>query len=119
MIIGRLIDRMIRGWGNSGTIAEVGIETAVGAGRAIMRGDVKETIRSAVKSIAAIKGVPPTAQMIRTVEGMIDLTAGTTEDPRRLIYSKWALEQGKTKKSTRKKYGGKPRPRKGKPRGRY
>ena len=95
MIIGRMIDRMIRGWGNSGTIAETGSEAAVGAGRAAMRGDIKGVIMGAVKAIAAIKGVPPTAQMIRTTEGIIDLMAGTTQDPRRLIYSKWALDQGK------------------------
>lgn len=69
-------------------------------------------------TIAAIKGVPPTAQMIRATEGIIDLLAGTTEDPRRLIYSKWALEQGKTKEPIRGTRRGKRvlRKRVGKPR---
>jgi len=95
MIIGRLIDRMIRGWGNSGTIAETAPEAAVAAGRAAIHGDIKKVIKEAAKAVAAFKGVPPTAQMIRTTEGIIDLAAGTTQDPRRLIYSKWALGQGK------------------------
>jgi len=95
MIIGRLIDRMIRGWGNSSTIAETGLEAGVATGRAILRGNVKGIIKNAAKTIGALGGVPPTAQMVRTTEGAIDLMAGTTSDPRRLIYSEWALNQGK------------------------
>lgn len=97
IIIGRLIDRMIRGWGNSGNIAEMGLESAVKTGRAIGRGDVPKIIKGAIQTYGALTGHIP-AQLIRTTEGAIDMAAGTTDDPRRLIYSKWALEQGKTKK---------------------
>ena len=96
-IVGRWIDRIIRGWGHSGTVIEIGGEAVVGFGRAALKGDTKKAIKNAVVAIGAFSG-RPTAQMIRTTEGAMDLAAGTTKDPRRLIYSEWALEQGKKKK---------------------
>jgi len=99
VIVGRWIDRILRGWGQSGTVAEIGPEELVKTGQAVLRGDIKNIIKHAAATIGAFAGAP-TAQMIRTAEGIIDIAAGTTRDPRRLIYSKWALEQGKKKKDT-------------------
>lgn len=97
VVIGRWIDRILRGWGQSGTVVEIGGEAVVGFGRAAIEGDIEKMIKNAAKTIGAFTGAP-TAQMIRTTEGALDLLAGTTKDPRRLIYSKWTLEQGKPPK---------------------
>ncbi|KKM08622.1 hypothetical protein LCGC14_1723530, partial [marine sediment metagenome] len=112
MLIGRLINRAILGWGNSSTIVSTGFEAAVRTGIATtgvvkktikgkaVGGDVKKAIKGAAKTIGAIGGLGPTAQMIRTATGAADLAAGDTQDPRRLIWSKWALEQGKKEESS-------------------
>lgn len=96
LLVGRWIDRMIRGWGQSGTIAEAGPEELIKTVEAIKRGNLKGFIFHAAKTIGAFTGTI-TAQMVRTTEGALDMLAGTTKDPRRLIYSKWALEQGEQK----------------------
>lgn len=105
VVVGRWIERMIRGWDNSGTIAEIAPTEASKLGRAIKRGDLSEIIKRAATTIGALTGHIP-AQAIRTTEGAIDIAAGTTKDPRRLIYSEWALNQGKKKKKKRTRKGG-------------
>ncbi len=97
VVIGRWIDRIIRGWGQTETVAEIGPEAFVKFGRAALERDVKKTIKYALQTIGGFTGRIP-AQAIRTVEGAMDLISGKTDDPRRLIYSKWAIEQGKPKK---------------------
>lgn len=100
-LIGRYMDRVIRGWGQSESIAEAPLEEAVRFGRAIEKGDWRGILRGAATNMGtvaiAMEKPGPTAQMIRTGQGLYDLYAGKTNDPRRLIYSKWALEQGKPK----------------------
>lgn len=99
VVIHRWIDRIIRGWGLTETVAEIGPESFVKFGRAAMERDIKKIIKYALQTIGSFTGRIP-AQAIRTTEGMMDLVSGETKDPRRLIYSKWAIEQGKPKKQT-------------------
>jgi hypothetical protein len=104
VLAGRWITRMIKGWDKSSTVAGIAPEEAAKLVGAAKRGDVPDIIKYAATTIGAATGRIP-AQAVRTAEGAIDLAAGETEDPRRLIYSEWALEQGKKKKK-RRKYGG-------------
>lgn len=97
MLAGRLINRMIRGWGNSGTVGEIAPEEAVRTVQAARRGDIPGMIKHAAATYGAATGRIP-AQAIRTVGGAMDLAAGTTRDPRRLIYTQWALDQERVKK---------------------
>ncbi len=96
LLVGRWMDRMIRGWGQSGTIAEAGPEELIKSVEALKRGNLKGFMFHAAKTIGAFTGTV-TAQMVRTTEGALDMLAGSTKDPRRLVYSKWALEQGEQK----------------------
>jgi len=105
VIIGRWITAMIRGWDSGSTIAEAAPQQASRLVKAIKRGDPRDIISSAAGTIGAATGLPP-AQPIRTIEGAIDLYTGETTDPRRLIYSEWALNQGKKEKKKVKMYGG-------------
>ena len=100
MLVGRWITRMIRGWGQSGTIAEMGPEELIKTVEAIKQGDLKGFMFHAAKTVGAFTGTI-TAQMVRTTEGALDMLAGSTKDPRRLVYSKWALEQAGSKKRRR------------------
>lgn len=101
IVVGRWMDRIIRGWGQSGTIAETGPEAFVKFGRAVKKGNIRKIIRTAAQTIGAFTGRIP-AQAIRTTEGAIDLLIGLTGDLRRLVYSKWALEQGEKKEEDMK-----------------
>ena len=93
MLLGRLINRAVLGWGNSSTIVEAAPEAAGQAIEAAKKGEYFDVIKNAAKAVAALRGYPA-AQPIRTIEGAADLIAGETSDPRRLIWSEWALEQG-------------------------
>lgn len=104
MLVGRLINRMIRGWGNSGTVGEIAPEEAVRTVQAARRGDIPGMIKHAVATYGAATGRIP-AQTIRTVAGAMDLAAGTTKDPRRLIYTQWALDQEKTTRPAERRRG--------------
>lgn len=96
LLVGRWVDRMIRGWGQSGTVAESGPESLIKAVESAKKGDFRGIMFNSAKAVGAFTGRIP-AQAIRTTEGALDLLAGSTQDPRRLVYSKWALEQGKQK----------------------
>ncbi len=105
VVIGRWITQMIRGWGDSSTIAEAApqeFQKLVGATR---RGDIQNIIKYAATTVGAATGRIP-AQAVRTAEGVIDIATGETQDPRRLIYSEWALKQGKKEKKKSRYVGG-------------
>lgn len=99
MLVGRLINRTIEGFSNSTSIVEAGPEAVGQAARAAVKGNIRKFITEAAKAIGAITGKLP-AQVIRTIGGAYDLATGDTQDPRRLIWSEWALEQGKKKSVT-------------------
>ncbi len=105
VVIGRWITAMIRGWGSSSTIAEIGPEEAGKLVGAVKRGDLQDIIKYAATTVGAATGRIP-AQAVRTAEGVIDIATGETQDPRRLIYSEWALAQGKKEKKRTKYSGG-------------
>jgi hypothetical protein len=105
VVLGRWITRMIRGWGNSSTIAEAAPEEFGKLIGAAKRGDILDIIKFATSTVGAATGWIP-AQGIRTAEGTLDLVTDETDDPRRLIWSEWALEQGKKKKKKTGKYPG-------------
>lgn len=67
--------------------------------RAVANDDstVKDIVLPFAKTIGAVGGLPA-GQAIRTAEGIVDLTEGEETDLRRLVWSKWQLEQGKKKK---------------------
>lgn len=104
VVIGRWITQMIKGWGDSSSVAGIAPGEAGKLIGAAKRGDIKDIIKYAASTVGAATGRIP-AQAIRTAEGVIDIATGETEDPRRLIYSEWALKQGKKKKK-KTKYGG-------------
>jgi hypothetical protein len=97
MVVGRWINRMIKGWGKSGTVGEIAPEEAARAYQAMMKGDIRGTIQHAAAAYGAVTGRIP-AQAIRTASGTLDLIAGDTRDPRRLVYTQWALDQGNVTK---------------------
>lgn len=104
VVVGRWITRMIKGWGDSSSVAGIAPGEAGKLIGAAKRGDIKDIIKYAASTVGAASGWIP-AQAIRTAEGVIDLATGETEDPRRLIYSEWAIKQGQKKKK-KTKYGG-------------
>ncbi|HUW45882.1 MAG TPA: radical SAM protein [Dehalococcoidia bacterium] len=97
VLFGRWIQAAIKGWGDSGTVATIAPTEAQKTVAAARRGNLFDVIIHASKAIGAATGMP-TAQMVRTAEGAVALAKEETKDPRRLIYSKWALEEGKPKK---------------------
>lgn len=105
VVVGRWITAMIQGWDKSSTIAEAGPEEASKLVGAIKRGDIEDIIKYAATTIGALTGKVP-AQAVRTAEGVLDIAAGETQDPRRLVYSEWALKQGEKKKEKIKPVGG-------------
>jgi hypothetical protein len=105
MVIGRWIIAMINGWGGSSAIAGTAPGAVEKLVRATKRGDIKKIIKHAVTAIGAITGRIP-AQAVRTTEGVVDIATGETQDPRRLIYSEWALKQGKKEKKKSRFSGG-------------
>jgi len=60
--------------------------------RAIRSKDPKKIALHAAKGLGVLYGVPGTTSVTRTGQGVIDLLSGETDDLRRLIYSKYALE---------------------------
>ena len=69
------------------------------------RDEKDKVIRKMIKDVAATTGALTgkiTVQDIRTAEGVLDLMSGETNDWRRLVYSKWALEQGQEKSTGNK-----------------
>lgn len=96
VFINRVFDRIIKGWGQTETVAEIGLEAFVRFGKEIRKGrkaSPRKIIKYAAQTIGGITGYIP-AQAIRTTEGAMDLISGETKDLRRLIYSEWALKQG-------------------------
>lgn len=74
------------------------------AGRGVaaaFRGDKMEVAERAIKSVATFNGVP-TDQVLITIGGAYDLATGESDDLRRLIISKPALEGGKPKSRGRR-----------------
>lgn len=60
-------------------------------------GDMEDWVEFAEKLYRVIgltTGKLPTSGPIRNIEGLIDLTQGDTKDPRRLIFSEYALQSG-------------------------
>ncbi len=105
IFLGNWIQRMITGLqtGIIGTAGFEGIITSVANIRKLLKsGELSETeynaaIRSLIKGGAKTVGGftgKITAQDIRTAEGVYDLATGQTQDWRRIIWSKRALEQG-------------------------
>jgi len=94
MLLGRIINKAILGWGNSSSIAETAPDAAVRALSDLKNKEYTKAMKDAAIAVAAVKGYPA-AQPIRTIGGAYDLATGDTRDPRRLIWSEWALEQGK------------------------
>ena len=105
VVIGRWITQMIRGWGDSSTIAEAAPGEARKLIGAVKRGDIQKIIKYAATTIGAATGRIP-AQAVRTAEGVIDIATGKTQDPRRLIYSEWALKQGWSPAAKKSRYIG-------------
>jgi hypothetical protein len=102
MLVGRLINRAIRGWGGGSSIVETAPEAATRTLEAVKDKEYLKVVKNAAVTVAALKGYPA-AQPIRTIEGAVDLAAGDTKDPRRLIWSEWALEQGQKQESGRRR----------------
>lgn len=65
---------------------------------------VRDILVPTIKAIGSITG-QPWAQPIRTAEGVIDLAEGETEDIRRVIYSKYAIEQSEAEREENKRKG--------------
>lgn len=103
LLIGRWITAAIEGFGNTSEISETGPAAGVSFIQAVKRGSPRAIVKSAAIMIGALTG-KITAQEIRTVEGIYDLVTEKTEDIRRVVYSKWALQQGLNKGEYKEKY---------------
>jgi hypothetical protein len=79
-------------------IAMLPFQELVKAAKAAVKGDPKKFIIHALKTGGAATGRIGT-QAIRTGEGAYDIATGQTRDPRRLLYSEYALTGGKKQPS--------------------
>jgi hypothetical protein len=79
-------------------IAMLPFQELVKAAKAAVKGDPKKFIIHALKTGGAATGRIGT-QAIRTGEGVYDIATGQTRDPRRLLYSEYALTGGKKQPS--------------------
>lgn len=97
LFFGRVLNNAITGWSNSlglwGDILDAPGDIAKG----IAKGDRRSVFKGAGKLTGALL-LPGsvTGQTVRSAEGAHDLLTGTTADPRRLIWSEWALSQGES-----------------------
>ena len=96
MFFGRLVTGAITGWGNSLGLWDMIIEGPKEIVSGVKNQDGGDILKGAAKTIGALNPGFPTAQMVRTVEGLGEMANGTMDDPRRLFWSEWALEQGET-----------------------
>lgn len=93
--IGGIINNVISGWRSGLGLWGAAVEHPTKAIKAAREGDVRKTIVQAAATIGSFAPGYVTGQMTRTAEGVYDLYMDNTDDPRRLIWSQWALDQGK------------------------
>ncbi|KKL78290.1 hypothetical protein LCGC14_2026350, partial [marine sediment metagenome] len=93
VVLGRMAYTIATGqWGSGGNIASTPFKEAGYAAAAVRRGDTGEAIKYGARTVGAFtKGKPP-LQLVQTVEGIVDLANGETDDLRRLIWSESALK---------------------------
>lgn len=92
--VGLAISAMMRGFGDLTPVSLAAPNEAVKFGRA-------PSIKRGLSTIGAGTGLPISAPM-RTIEGVIDLSKGDTDDFRRLLWSEWALREPPREKRQRR-----------------
>ena len=97
--IGPMISNLIQGY-EPRTVADTLPSSLSRAAKSFTKEDpdVAKGLENMLKAVAAWKGIPLN-QPLRTIKGALELQAGETKDPRRLIYSQAALGY-KKKEST-------------------
>jgi len=99
---GRVLTSAIMGWGNSLGLASMLLEGPTEIMTGIKDQDASDVLKGAAKTLAMLSPGFITAQMMRSGEGLVEMNAGDIDDPRRLIWSEWALKQGQEKESKTK-----------------
>ena len=101
-LIGGLINRIIQGYrGGGGTMASTLPEEIYKTVESVRREKEGEAdpdwvagMEHMYRAVGSLTGLP-TSQPIRTIKGAIAMEAGETDDPRRLIWSEYAIESRK------------------------
>jgi len=98
----RIINQAVNGWGQSLGLWDVGFSSLAKTFADAKEGDFSGVMKNGAAAAGALRYPAVfSAQNIRTVEGIGRLTTGETDDVRRLIWSEWALEQGKKEETGR------------------
>jgi len=89
-LIGSAASAAVKGFSGQSFVGMLGFEELVKAARSAVGGKAKDTLLHGAKSVGAFTGKIG-AQAMRTAEGIYDLATDETDDPRRLLYSEYAL----------------------------
>ena len=100
-VAGPWLAKALAGFRVGSGLAGYSLDELKKAAAAFKRGDTKRVAISATKAVGAATGKIP-QQAVSTAEGALDLAEGKTDDPRRLVWSKYQLEGSSNK---RKKTG--------------
>ena len=106
-VVGRLVYNMFiaREWGPiTGFIWETPITETFRLTGAVMKGDLGKSLKYGARTAGAWSGGYPPLQVAQTIEGGWNLATGETDDFRELIWSKYALREGKEQTGLRQKF---------------
>ncbi len=99
-ILRDVVNGMMNNYGYSFTPIEEAFESAVNLGKGITNPDYwtsRKLVKGVIKTTGYIFGLP-SAQINITLEGMLDLMSGETEDPSKLLFYKEDKKQRKYKR---------------------
>ena len=97
-LIGSLVSNAVDDYGDWSVPSVQGMIDISSAGKALWDGEWERMGRSGIKATAEILGLPY-SQVYRTYTGVRALMDGRTDDWRRIVWSEYALTQGKAKSS--------------------
>jgi len=97
-LVGRWAYNFIRGFDSDMGLWQAAPKEAAKTIKAVSQGKFGKALKGTAATVGALRGGVPTAQMIRTAEGAYDLATDETDDYRRLVWSKYALNKDKEKR---------------------
>ena len=95
-VAGRWLEKAIRGWNTSSSLAATPLEEIKKLAGDIQRGNVPGIVKHSATTVGSATGRIP-HQAIITGEGIYDLAEGESKDPRRLLWSKYQLGEDDNK----------------------
>ena len=91
-VIGKVLTSALEGFNNVDLIAFQGLKSLGTATTKAVKGKYKESVIPALEAVGYTLGIP-TTQPKRTIQGIIDLIKGNTDDWWRLIYSEYTRKE--------------------------